>query len=69
MGRLVGRLSSNQDDKKIVVGSRKPSFTARGIISVNKPGYHADPENKGLYQVRPMHLCHASHRDVTLLAY
>ena len=31
------------------MGSRKPSFTARGIISVNKPGYHADPENKGLY--------------------
>lgn len=45
----MGRLSSKQDDKQIVMGSRKPSFTARGIISVNKPGYHADPENKGLY--------------------
>lgn len=28
---------------------RKISFTARGITSIVTPGYHADPESKGLY--------------------
>jgi integrase len=46
---MVGRLSANQDDKQVVKSARRPSFTARGIISVSKPGYHSDPENKGLY--------------------
>ena len=49
MGTAVGRLSINPDDKHGAKDPRKPSFTARGIISANKPGYHADPENKGLY--------------------
>lgn len=49
MGRLVGRLSAKDDDNQGVKSPRKASFTARGIISVNRPGYHADPENKGLY--------------------
>ena len=29
--------------------SRKISFTARGLGSIVTPGYHADPESKGLY--------------------
>jgi len=28
---------------------KKISFTARGIGSIITPGYHADPESKGLY--------------------
>lgn len=28
---------------------RKISFTARGLGSIVTPGYHADPESKGLY--------------------
>lgn len=45
----MGRLSAKNDDNQGVKSPRKASFTARGIISVNRPGYHADPENKGLY--------------------
>lgn len=48
MGRMVGRLSSNTAEKG-PGNNRKTNFTARGIISLSKPGYHADPENKGLY--------------------
>ncbi|WP_216162793.1 site-specific integrase [Polynucleobacter sp. MWH-Creno-3A4] len=35
--------------EKVLGNSRKTNFTARGIISLAKPGYHADPDNKGLY--------------------
>lgn len=45
---MVGRLSSNTEEKG-PGNSRKSNFTARGIISLAKPGYHADPDNKGLY--------------------
>lgn len=45
---MVGRLSSNTAEKG-PGNNRKTSFTARGIISLSTPGYHADPENKGLY--------------------
>lgn len=45
---MVGRLSSNTAEKR-PGNNRKTSFTARGIISLSTPGYHADPENKGLY--------------------
>ena len=45
---MVGRLSSNSAEKG-PGNNRKTNFTARGIISLSKPGYHADPENKGLY--------------------
>ena len=45
---MVGRLSSNTAEKGYG-NSRKTNFTARGIISLAKPGYHADPDNKGLY--------------------
>lgn len=45
---MVGRLSSNTEEKGSG-NSRKSNFTARGIISLAKPGYHADPDNKGLY--------------------
>ena len=48
MGGIVGKLNTDTEEK----GSsknRKISFTARGMISLTKPGYHADPGNKGLY--------------------
>ena len=45
---MVGRLGSNTAEK-VLGNSRKTNFTARGIISLAKPGYHADPDNKGLY--------------------
>ncbi|WP_201721775.1 site-specific integrase [Polynucleobacter sp. MWH-Tro8-2-5-gr] len=41
-------MSSNTAEKGSG-NSRKTNFTARGIISLVKPGYHADPDNKGLY--------------------
>ena len=48
MGRLVGRLSVISKEKDSGF-AQKNSFTARGIISLAKVGYHADPDNKGLY--------------------
>ncbi|MBT8633459.1 tyrosine-type recombinase/integrase [Polynucleobacter paneuropaeus] len=45
---MVGRLSSDTAEKESG-NSRKTNFTARGIIALAKPGYHADPDNKGLY--------------------
>lgn len=44
----MDRLISNSNIRGLC-NSRKSNFTARGIISLTKPGYHADPENKGLY--------------------
>ncbi|QWD91865.1 tyrosine-type recombinase/integrase [Polynucleobacter sp. MWH-Braz-FAM2G] len=35
--------------EKSLGNSLKSSFTARGIISLSRIGYHADPDNKGLY--------------------
>jgi hypothetical protein len=32
-----------------VARRKKVSFTARGLGSIITPGYHADPESKGLY--------------------
>lgn len=40
---------SSDTEEKGPDNSRKTNFTARGIISLTKPGYHADPDNKGLY--------------------
>jgi len=45
---MVGTVSTIAADKG-TSKNRKSSFTARGIISLTSPGYHADPENKGLY--------------------
>ena len=42
-------MSVNRDDKQGVRSPHKPSFTARGVPLVIRPGYHAVPENKGLY--------------------
>ena len=45
---MVGTVSTIAADKG-TSKNQKSSFTARGIISLTTPGYHADPENKGLY--------------------
>ena len=44
----MGRLSVISKEKDSGF-AQKNSFTARGIISLAKVGYHADPDNKGLY--------------------